>query len=212
MNGIMMAADRVAKELGAGGHLTEVATSGNFVALATAIPDVKVIRPRKFGDHRGFFSETYSVRDFASLGIADAFVQDNHSMSAPVGTLRGLHLQTPPMAQAKLVRVVRGAIIDVAVDVRRGSPTYGQHVRVTLSAAEWNQIYVPIGFAHGFVTTEPDTEVVYKVSNCYSPEHERGIRFDDPALQIDWGIDPATAVLSGRDRQHPPLADFDSPF
>jgi dTDP-4-dehydrorhamnose 3,5-epimerase len=163
-------------------------------------------------DNRGFFSETYSVRDFANLGIHDTFVQDNHSFSVEAGTLRGLHLQVPPLAQAKLVRVVRGAVIDVALDIRRASPTYGRHVAVRLSAEHTDQIYVPIGFAHGFMATEPNTEVLYKVSNPYSLEHQRGIAFDDPALGINWGIDLTAAILSDRDREHPALAEFASPF
>ncbi len=171
----------------------------------TAIADVKVLIPRKFGDERGFFSEVYSRKALAAVGIQTQFVQDNHSLSARPGVVRALHYQLPPMAQAKLVRVVRGAILDVAVDIRRGSPTFGRHVKEVLSAANWKQIFVPPGFAHGFLTLEPNTEVVYKVSDYYSPEHERGIRWNDPALGIDWGIDPAEAILSGRDREHPPL-------
>jgi dTDP-4-dehydrorhamnose 3,5-epimerase len=171
----------------------------------TAIADVKVLIPRKFGDERGFFSEVYSRKALAAVGIQTQFVQDNHSLSVRPGVVRALHYQLPPMAQAKLVRVVRGAILDVAVDIRRGSPTFGQHVKEVLSAANWKQIFVPPGFAHGFLTLEPNTEVVYKVSDYYSPEHERGIRWNDPALGIDWGIDPAEAILSGRDREHPPL-------
>ena len=176
--------------------------------IPTEIPDVKVLVPKKFGDARGFFSETYSrkgLREYA--GIACEFVQDNHSLSAEVGVVRGLHYQVPPMAQDKLVRVVRGAILDVAVDIRKGSPTFGRHVAVVLSAENWKQIFVPVGFAHGFVTLEPNTEVVYKVSNYYAPAHERGVRWDDPALGIEWGIDAARAVLSNRDREHPPLKD-----
>jgi dTDP-4-dehydrorhamnose 3,5-epimerase len=123
------------------------------------------------------------------------------------GVLRGLHYQVPPMAQDKLVRVVQGAILDVAVDIRRDSPTFGKHVTAVLSAQNWNQIFVPTGFAHGFVTLEPNTEVLYKVSTYYSPTHERGIRWNDPKLGIDWGVDEAHAVLSNRDREHPMLAD-----
>lgn len=134
-------------------------------------------------------------------------MQDNHSLSAEKGVLRGLHYQLAPMAQDKLVRVVRGAILDVAVDIRPGSPTFGKHVAELISAENWRQIFVPIGFAHGFVTLEPNTEVLYKVTNFYSPQHERGIRWNDPALKIDWRIDPASAVLSKRDTEHPLLAD-----
>jgi dTDP-4-dehydrorhamnose 3,5-epimerase len=169
----------------------------------TAIADVKVLVPKKFGDERGFFSEVYSRKALAAAGIEVEFVQDNHSLSASRGVVRALHYQLAPMAQDKLVRVVRGAILDVAVDIRRGSPTFGRHVKEIISAANWRQIFVPVGFAHGFVTLEPDTEVVYKVSNYYSPEHERGIRWSDPALGIDWGIGQEEAILSGRDREHP---------
>jgi dTDP-4-dehydrorhamnose 3,5-epimerase len=178
----------------------------NRVAMeirSTAIAEVKILSPRKFGDERGFFSEVYSRKALVSVGILTEFVQDNHSLSAACGVVRALHYQLPPMAQDKLVRVVRGAILDVAVDIRRNSPTFGQHIREIISAANWRQIFVPAGFAHGFVTLEPNTEVVYKVSNYYSPEHERGIRWNDPALAIDWGIDSDQAVLNTRDKAHP---------
>ncbi len=175
--------------------------------IPTAIPDVKVLVPKKFGDRRGFFSETYSRRAFEALGVRAEFVQDNHSLSAEAGVVRGLHYQLPPAAQDKLLRVVRGAILDVAVDVRRSSPTFARHVAEVLSAENWRQIYVPAGFAHGFRTLEPDTEVIYKVTNFYSPGHERGVRWDDPALGIDWGIAEAAAILSERDRRHPLLAE-----
>jgi len=175
--------------------------------VETAIPAVKVIVPKKFGDHRGFFSETYSRKAFEGMGIPAEFVQDNHSLSAEAGVVRGLHYQLPPAAQDKLVRVVRGAILDVAVDVRRSSPTFGRHVAEVISAANWRQIYIPAGFAHGFRTLEPDTEVIYKVTAFYSPEHDRGVRWNDPALGIDWGIAEAAAVLSDRDRRHPLLAE-----
>jgi dTDP-4-dehydrorhamnose 3,5-epimerase len=172
--------------------------------IPTEIPDVKVLVPKRFKDARGFFSETYNRRALAELaGIDCEFVQDNHSRSAERGVVRGLHYQVAPMAQHKLVRVARGAILDIAVDIRRGSPTFGRHVAARISAEEWNQIFVPVGFAHGFVTLEPDTEVIYKVSDYYSPAHERGIRWDDPDLKIDWGIDPRAAILSERDRKHP---------
>ena len=175
--------------------------------ISLALPDVKVIVPDRFGDERGFFSETYSRRSLADAGIEDEFIQDNHSLSVLVGTVRGLHYQLPPFAQAKLVRVTRGAILDVAVDIRRGSPTFGQHVSATLSAAAWNQIYVPVGFAHGFCTLEPDTEVVYKVTAYYSRAHDRGIGWDDPELGIAWPLDPESALLSDKDRNQPRLAD-----
>ncbi|MEO1470500.1 MAG: dTDP-4-dehydrorhamnose 3,5-epimerase [Pseudomonadota bacterium] len=177
---------------------------------ALAIPEVRVIRPRKFGDHRGFFSETYNRRAFAEAGIDLDFVQDNHSLSGEVGTIRGLHYQSPPFAQDKLVRVVRGAILDVAVDIRRGSPTFGQHVAAKITAEDWNQILVPVGFAHGFVTLEPGTEVIYKVTNYYAPDCDHGILWNDPALAIDWGTD--TPVLSDKDHKQPKLADITPPF
>src|SRR4051812_6133352 len=177
--------------------------------IPTEIPAVKVLCPKRHGDHRGFFSEVFNQKLFREqLGAAECeFVQDNHSMSAQKGVLRGLHYQINPAAQCKLVRVVRGAILDVAVDIRRGSPTFGRHVSALLSAENWRQIFVPVGFAHGFVTLEPNTEVIYKVSNYYSPGHERGIRWNDPKLGIDWGITDDVAVLSARDREHPMLAD-----
>ena len=174
--------------------------------IETPIPAVKVLVPKKFGDHRGFFSEIYSRKAFAAVGISSDFVQDNHSLSAETGVLRGLHYQLPPMAQDKLVRVVRGAILDVAVDIRKSSPTFGKAVVETISAENWKQIFIPAGFAHGFRTLEPNTEVIYKVTNFYSPEHDRGLRWNDPALGIDWGIDEAHAIFSDRDRKHPTLA------
>src|SRR5262249_6750982 len=140
-------------------------TAGNITAVPTAIPDVLIIRSKRFGDNRGFFCETFNARDFAALGIDQTFVQDNHSKSSTIGTLRGLHCQLPPRAQAKLVRVIRGAILDVAVDLRRDSATYGRHISAVLSAANGDQIFIPVGFAHGFVTLEADTEVTYKVSD-----------------------------------------------
>lgn len=180
-----------------------VATSGNFSAYALAIPDVLLVRSRLFGDARGSFAETYSGRDFAALGINAAFVQDNHSISTSSGTIRGLHFQLNPMAQAKLVRVLSGAIVDVVVDLRKDSPAFGRHVKVEMNARDGGQLYVPAGFAHGFVTRMPGTSVTYKVTNYYSPEHDRGIHFGDPALGIDWGIDSERAILSDRDRKHP---------
>ncbi len=175
--------------------------------VGTAIPEVKVITPKKFGDHRGFFSETYNRRDWVEAGIDLPFVQDNHSCSAAQGTLRGLHYQMPPMAQGKLVRVARGAILDVAVDLRSGSPTFGQHVTEVISAENWKQLLVPIGFAHGYVTMEPDTEVLYKTTDFYSVEHERGIIWNDPDLGIDWGIEEGQAVLSEKDLALPTLKE-----
>ncbi|MBK3732885.1 dTDP-4-dehydrorhamnose 3,5-epimerase [Azospirillum brasilense] len=176
--------------------------------ISLAIPDVKIIRPKKFGDSRGFFSETYSKKAFEAAGLHYDFVQDNQSLSAEVGTVRGLHFQLAPFAQDKLVRVVKGAILDVAVDIRKGSPTYGQHVSAVISAEEWNQILVPIGFAHGFCTLEPDTEVIYKVTNFYSAEHDRGLLWNDPDLGIDWPVAADKALLSDKDRKQPRLADL----
>ena len=170
-----------------------------------SIPEAMLLVPDRFGDERGFFSETYSRRDLAAGGIADEFVQDTQSRSPHVGTVRGLHYQLPPFAQAKLVRVVKGSIFDVAVDLRQGSPSFGAHVAVTLSAAAWNQLYVPVGFAHGFCTLEPDTEVIYKVTAYYSREHDRGIRWNDPELGIAWPVRDDTAVLSPKDLALPKL-------
>jgi len=177
-----------------------------------AIPAVKIVTPRKHGDSRGFFSETYKESDWRNAGLDLTFVQDNHSLSAPVGTLRGLHFQLPPFAQDKLVRVTRGRILDVAVDIRRSSPTFGKHVAVELSADNWRQLFVPVGFAHGFVTLEPNTEVLYKVTSIYSPEHDRGISFDDPDLAIDWSAPPHGPVLSEKDRKWPRLRDIEQAF
>jgi dTDP-4-dehydrorhamnose 3,5-epimerase len=171
------------------------------------IPEVRLIAAVKHGDHRGFFSETYSKPALAAAGIAADFVQDNHSLSATPGTVRGLHFQAPPRAQAKLLRVVRGAVFDVAVDLRWGSPSYGRHVSAVISAEAWNQIYVPAGFAHGFCTLEPATEVLYKVSDVYAPEAEGGLLWNDPELAIDWPAG-AGAVLSERDRTWPRLRDL----
>ena len=174
----------------------------------TAIPAVKIVTPKKFGDHRGFFSETWSGKAFAEAGLDLDFVQDNQSLSAPVGTLRGLHFQSAPFAQDKLVRVTRGRILDVAVDIRASSPTFGKHVAVELSAENWKQLLVPVGFAHGFVTLEPDTEVLYKVTAPYAPENDHGLAFDDPALGIDWRLPLSGLTLSDKDRKHPRLAEM----
>jgi dTDP-4-dehydrorhamnose 3,5-epimerase len=175
---------------------------------ATAIPDVKILTPKRFGDHRGFFTEIYNRQRFAEAGITTEFVQDNHSLSAAVGTVRGLHFQSEPFAQAKLVRVVRGRILDVAVDIRRSSPTFGRHVAVELSAENGRQLFIPVGFAHGFCTLEPDTEIQYKVSAYYAAAHDHGIAWDDPALGIEWPVPPDEAVLSDKDRRQPMLADL----
>lgn len=170
------------------------------------------ILPDKFGDDRGFFSETYNSSTFADAGIDLNFVQDNHSYSAEKGVLRGMHFQMPPFAQDKLVRVTRGSVFDVVVDIRKGSPTYAKWVGVEISAQKWNQLLVPKGFAHGFVTLEPDTEFLYKVSNFYSRECDRSIRFDDPEIGIDWPVDVSQVVLSDKDRAAGLLSETDTGF
>lgn len=174
---------------------------------------VKLINPTRLSDARGWFIEVYSEPTFAKLGVTCRFVQDNHSLSVPPFTLRGLHFQTPPRGQDKLVRCIRGAIFDVAVDIRKGSPTYGQWVGAELSAENGYQLFIPIGFAHGFVTLDDNCEVSYKCSDTYAPESDGGIRWDDPAIGIDWPM-PASTVpeLSAKDAVLPLLADFDSPF
>jgi dTDP-4-dehydrorhamnose 3,5-epimerase len=169
---------------------------------------VLVLQQRIFADARGSFTETYSRRMLATLGIADEFVQDNQSLSVKRGTVRGLHLQVQPHAQGKLVRVLRGRILDVAVDLRPGSATLHQHVAVELSASEGTQIWVPIGFAHGFCTLEPNTEVLYKVTDFYDPGTERSIRWDDPSLGIRWPVTAADATLSDKDRVAALLAEL----
>jgi dTDP-4-dehydrorhamnose 3,5-epimerase len=171
-----------------------------------------LLSPKRFGDARGFFSETYNSRTVAPLIGDQRFVQDNHSLSVPAGTLRGLHFQIAPMGQGKLVRVVRGAILDVAVDIRRSSPTFGKHVAVILSAENWSQLWIPVGFAHGFCTLETDSEVLYKVTEFYSPDHDRGLAFDDPALAIDWPPAPHGYLLSAKDKTHPKLSDLPACF
>lgn len=182
-----------------------------FVSPAT-LSDVKLIHPLRHRDGRGYFSETYSKDDLLAAGVDIEFVQDNHVFSAQNGTVRGLHFQVPPFAQSKLVRVVRGAIFDVAVDIRVGSPTFGQHVSAVISAEVWNQILVPIGFAHGLVTLEPNTEVIYKVSSRYSSKHDKGLLWNDPALGIDWPVKEAEAILSEKDRRQPTLAELPDYF
>lgn len=178
----------------------------------TAFPEVKIIRPKKYGDSRGFFSETYHQKALAEAGIHLNFVQDNHSLSAERGVVRGLHFQTAPYAQDKLIRVTRGAIFDVAVDLRRGSPAFAKHVSVVLSAFDWNQLLVPVGFAHGFCTLEPATEVIYKVTAHYSPQHDRGVLWNDPALAIPWPVNPGEAILSEKDRRLPRLSELQELF
>lgn len=182
----------------------------NVVSLD--IHEVKLIRPRRFEDFRGFFVETWNRESFAQSGIPADFVQDNASLSRQAGTIRGLHYQRAPAAQAKLFRVVRGAAFDVAVDLRRTSPTFGRHVAATLSAQGGEQMFVPAGFAHGFCTLEPDTEVAYKVSQLHSPEHEAGIAWDDPDIGIDWPLSGKAPILSDRDKSLPLLSAIDPPF
>jgi dTDP-4-dehydrorhamnose 3,5-epimerase len=174
----------------------------------TALPGVKLIQPVRHGDARGYFSEVFRADALRQQGIDPTVVQENHSLSAAPGVVRGLHFQIAPMAQAKLLRVVAGAILDVAVDIRRGSPHYGKHVAVVLSAVEGNQLFVPEGFAHGFCTLEPDSQLVYKVNRYYSPEHDRGLLWNDPALGIDWRLDSRPPILSDKDTKHPTLAEL----
>lgn len=176
------------------------------------IPEIVRLEPRRFQDSRGFFTETWNAKRMTDAGLPFDFVQDNHSHSAEAGTVRGLHYQSPPMAQAKLVRVAAGAILDVAVDVRRGSPTYGEWVAEELSAENGRQLLVPAGFLHGFVTLAPRTDVIYKVNAFYAPDCDGAVRFDDPTLGVDWGISPEAAVLSDKDAAAPAFKDFETPF
>ena len=178
----------------------------------TPLAGVKIVTPKKFGDHRGFFSEVYNEATWRAAGFDIRFVQDNHSLSAEAGTIRGLHFQIAPHAQAKLVRVVRGRILDVAVDLRRSSPTFGRHFATELSADNWAQLFVPVGFAHGFCTLTEDVEVIYKVSELYSPAHDRGLAWDDPDLAIAWPVAASSAVLSDKDRRWPRLRDLKETF
>ena len=173
-----------------------------------ALPEIKFISAPRFGDARGYFAETYVRRDFAAAGITHEFVQDNESLSRARGTVRGLHFQIPPFAQAKLIRVLTGRIFDACVDLRRSSPRYGHHATVELAAETGDQLFVPAGFAHGFCTLEPDTTVLYKVDALYSAEHERGIAWADPGLAIPWPVGPDAAVLSAKDAVLPPLRDM----
>ncbi len=179
---------------------------------STKLPGVLLLRPRYFHDARGHFVETYNKRAAEKIGLAADFVQDNQSRSRQPGTVRALHFQVPPRPQAKLVRVLRGSIFDVAVDLRTGSPSYGGWVAETLTAAGGEQLFVPRGFAHGFCTLEPDTEVAYKVDDYYAPECEEGLIWNDPTLEIDWPVASADAVLSEKDRALRRFADFVSPF
>jgi dTDP-4-dehydrorhamnose 3,5-epimerase len=177
-----------------------------------AIPDVKLITPGIMRDHRGFFSETFNGNAFRRAVANVDFVQDNHSLSRAKGVVRGLHFQIDPHPQGKLVRVTRGAVLDVAVDVRRGSPTHGRHVSAVLSADNWAQLWIPVGFAHGFCTLEADSEVLYKVTDYYAPECDRGLLFDDPDLGIEWPFPTAHAILSEKDRRNVRLRDLPAYF
>ncbi len=177
-----------------------------------SIPEVLVVTPPKFGDARGYFSETYNAARYEAAGITGAFVQDNQSLSSKKGVLRGLHCQIAPSVQGKLVRVLRGAIWDVAVDIRHGSRTYGQHAVAVLSAENWSQLWVPGGFLHGFCTLEPDTEVVYKVTAPFDKAAERGVIWNDPDLAVPWPISAEEAVLSEKDRRLPRLAECEPWF
>ena len=176
----------------------------------TALADVLIVTPRRFSDARGWFSETWNAAQMAEVGLDLPWVQDNHSCSATPGTLRGLHYQSPPRAQDKLVRCSRGAIFDVAVDFRTGSPTFGHWVGVELTPENGRQLFVPKGFLHGFVTRQPDTEVQYKCTDLYSPDHDGAVRWDDPDIGIDWGT--STPILSAKDASAPLLRDRPSPF
>jgi dTDP-4-dehydrorhamnose 3,5-epimerase len=178
--------------------------------IETKFKDAFLIEPKVFGDHRGFFMESYNAKVFKELGLDYEFVQDNHSLSVEVGTLRGLHYQLEPYAQTKLVRVIRGAIYDVIVDIRKGSPTYGEWQGFILSEGNKRQLLVPKGFAHGFCTIVPNTEVLYKVDNYYSPEHDRGICWNDPGLNIDWPTN--SPILSEKDGKHPRLVEAENNF
>jgi dTDP-4-dehydrorhamnose 3,5-epimerase len=174
--------------------------------LETAIADIKLLKPVRHVDSRGFFSEVFKENLLREHGIEIHFVQDNHSLSASKGVVRGLHFQIAPFAQAKLLRVTAGSIFDVAVDIRWGSPSFGRHVAAVLSSSNWNQIFIPEGFAHGYCTLEPDTEVIYKVSAYYSPEHDRGLLWNDPALGIAWPVSANQTLMSEKDRTHPVLS------
>jgi dTDP-4-dehydrorhamnose 3,5-epimerase len=180
--------------------------------ISSHLSDVKLLRPQRHVDNRGFFSEAYSKRAYAEIGVTNEFLQDNHSLSRRKGVVRGLHFQTPPFAQAKLVRVLRGSIFDVVVDIRANSPTYSRHIATVLSAEDWNQIFIPAGFAHGFCTLLPDTEILYKVDSYYSPAHDRGIRWNDPALDIAWPVAEQEAELSDKDRKLPLFREIADSF
>lgn len=179
---------------------------------ALDIPDVKLLTPGVHKDERGVFSETFNVRTLSEKGVNGPFVQDNQSLSVEKGVVRGLHFQVPPHAQDKLIRVIKGAIFDVAVDIRAGSPTFGRHVAAVLTADNWAQLWVPKGFAHGFCTLEPRTEVIYKVTDYYAPECDGGVRWDDPQLAIAWPVTARDAILSPKDTRHPVLSALPALF
>ncbi len=176
------------------------------------IADLRLVRPRRFGDDRGWFSETFRADVFAEAGVEAAFIQDNLAFSAEAGVVRGLHWQAPPRAQAKLVQVLSGEILDVAVDIRKGSPTYGQHVSVTLTAVGGEQLFVPAGFAHGYCTLTPNCVVAYKVTDVYAAETEGGLFWNDPDVGIEWPVDPVKVILSKRDERLPRFSELDTPF
>lgn len=178
----------------------------------TKLDGVKIITPRRFGDARGFFSESWNKREHAKLGLTYDWVQDNHSLSTQVGTIRGLHFQAPPHSQDKLVRCGQGCLFDVAVDIRRGSPTYGQWIGVELSFENGKQLLVPAGFLHGFATRAPNTEILYKCTDYYAPECDGAVRFDCPDIGVDWGLDGAAPIISEKDAKAVALKDFNSPF
>ena len=178
------------------------------VVAADGLPAVRIITPRRFADARGFFSEVWRQDTMGHCGIDVQFVQENHALSRAVGTIRGMHFQTGKSAQAKLVRCPRGSILDVAVDIRRGSPTFGHHVAIVLSAENWKQAYIPAGFAHGYCTLEPDSEVMYKVNAYYDPASERGVTWNDPDVGIAWPVEAGKAVLAEKDQTHPRLAEL----
>ena len=182
--------------------------------IKTDIPEVLIIEPDVHGDHRGYFIETYNAQRYKEMGIMVDFVQDNMSFSAQKGTLRGLHWQNAPMSQSKLVSCTKGTVIDVAVDIRKGSPTYKKWVSVELSAENKRQFFIPQGFAHGFLTLTDDVEFRYKVDNFYSKEHDRGIRYDDPTIHVDWGnlLNGIEPILSDKDKNGPLLDDSDANF
>jgi dTDP-4-dehydrorhamnose 3,5-epimerase len=191
----------------------KIGTSGvSGLQGVRCLASVRLFTPRRYGDDRGWFCETYNARALANEGIGVSFLQDNQALSRLAGTLRGLHFQAPPHAQDKLVRCLRGSILDVAVDIRKESPTYGHWVSAELTSENGRQLFIPVGFAHGYVTLTPDTEVFYKVSAYYAPESDGGVRFDDPEIGINWPLPASEAVLSPKDRALPLLRDFVSPF